>query len=109
MRKDASSKALACPCPKDRSDSLKRVTAKRSTSRSVRRLAWASRMLMGGLRSRQQAFEGAAVDVLQRLEVGDGDVLVDLVYRGVRRAELHDLRADGGEEAPVRRAAGRRQ
>ena len=46
-----------------------------------------------------------AVDVLQRLEARDRDVLVDLVDAGVDRAELDHLRADLRDEAAVAGAA----
>ena len=58
---------------------------------------------------RQQALERAAVDVLQRVEAGDLDALVDLVDAGVERPELDHLRADLRDEAAVGRAAGGRE
>jgi hypothetical protein len=54
-------------------------------------------------------FQRAPVDVLQRIDLGHVDVLVDLVDAGVDRAELDDLRADLGDEAAVAGAAGGRE
>src|SRR5256885_11127266 len=45
-----------------------------------------------------QLLERAAVNVLDGLDVGHHDVLVDLVDAGVGRAHLHDLAADRSEE-----------
>src|SRR5256885_4799729 len=52
-----------------------------------------------------QLLERAAVNVLDGLDVGHHDVLVDLVDAGVGRAHLHDLAADLGDEAAVAGAA----
>lgn len=57
----------------------------------------------GGLAG--QALQHAAVDVLERLQIGQGDVFVDLVDGGVGRAEFDDLGADAGDEATVAGAA----
>src|SRR5690606_16904240 len=55
---------------------------------------------------RKQALQRAAVNVLQRFQVGDGNVLVDLVNAGVDGTEFYDLGADAGDKAPVGGAAG---
>ncbi len=52
-----------------------------------------------------QLFEHAAIHVLERLDVGNFDMFVDLVDAGVQRAELDHLLADARDEAAVRRAA----
>ena len=54
----------------------------------------------------QQPFQYATIERGQRLEIGDGDALVELVDRGVDGTQLDDLAADVGDEASVRRAAG---
>ena len=53
----------------------------------------------------EQALEDAADRSRRALEVGDRDVLVQLVDRRVDRAELDDLAADVGDEAAVGRPA----
>src|SRR5262245_9143506 len=45
------------------------------------------------------------IDPGQLLQLVETDALIDLVDRGVDRAELHDLRADIDEKAPVGGAA----
>ena len=50
-----------------------------------------------------------AVDAGQLLQRGDFDALVDLVDRRVDRTDFNDLRADVGDEAPIRGAAGGRK
>ncbi len=56
--------------------------------------------------SGQQPLEYATIDRRQRLEIGDGDALVELVDRRVDRPELDDLGANVGDEAAVGRASG---
>src|SRR5438045_2324475 len=56
-----------------------------------------------------EVFERAAVDVLQRLDVRDAHVLVDLVDGVVDGPELDNLRADARDEAAVAGATGGRE
>src|SRR5690606_22539659 len=49
----------------------------------------------------EQVDQGLVVDFGQQIEVAGEDVFVDLMNRGVDRAELHHLGAEGGDEAPV--------
>src|SRR5205085_1336133 len=58
--------------------------------------------------SAHELLEGRAVDVLEHVQAGDLDLLVDLVDAGVDRTELDDLLAHARDEAAVGRpAAGR--
>src|SRR5678815_2075 len=103
----ASSYALVVPWPNARCAAPKRVTDQRSQSRTVSGSGGGviARGIAGARRSREQPLEDAAVDRGERLEVGDGDALVELVDGRVDRPELDDLVADVRDEAAVRRAA----
>jgi hypothetical protein len=57
----------------------------------------------------KQARERAEVDVLEGFEIGDGDLLVDLVNGRIWRTEFDHLRAEGRDEPAIGRAAGRRE
>lgn len=56
--------------------------------------------------SQQQALQRQAVDLRQLLQILHFHVFVELVDGGVPRAYFHYLRADVGDEAAVRSAAG---
>lgn len=57
----------------------------------------------------QQVFHRAAIDVFQRIDEADFDVLIDFVDAAIRWSEFDDLRADLRNETTIRGAAGGRQ
>src|SRR6516162_7891615 len=84
----ASSNALVVPWPKATPPSFRRFDVCVTSSTSV--IVAAS--------SRDELLERRPVDVLQHVEVGDRDVLVDLVDARVDGPELDDLGAELGEK-----------
>jgi hypothetical protein len=94
--------------------SLKRLTAQRSQSRTVTSSSVAPWIMVNEASSFTPARAGVGgwglerefVDARQRFQVGDGDAFVELVDAGIDRAEFDQLRADVGDEAAVRGAAG---
>src|SRR5664280_863727 len=109
----ASSKALPVPWPNETparfSRSLWALTswtrgiACRAAPRAMAPPWGAASEASVGAMSCHQALEGAAIDVLQHVEAGDVDALVDLVDAGIDRPELDHLGADALDVAPVRR------
>src|SRR5688500_20255131 len=53
----------------------------------------------------EEAFDEGSIETGQRFEIGDGDMLIDLVDAGIDRPDFHALRAERRDEACVGCAA----
>src|SRR5690242_7230296 len=85
----ASSNAFVVPWPNATPASFRRCDVRVTSSTRV----------IAAAPSRDELLERRPVDVLQHVEVGDRDVLVDLVDARVDRTELDDLGADLRQKA----------
>ncbi len=54
----------------------------------------------------QQIFQRAPINIFQGLYLGDGDMFIDLVNAGIRRAEFDDLGAYLRNKPAIRGTAG---
>src|SRR5687768_13978230 len=63
--------------------------------------------LHAGLVLQQQLFQRDTVSVLERLDIRHAHTFVELVDSGIQWTEFNNLRADIGDETPIRSAARR--